>query len=217
LEEAIRQLRRAQEFNPAVGHANLGILYAHMGLERQALAAFQRASDIDPSNSLFKARFVEGLSLLGRDRDSLQASDAQNLERQVWALLNTGQLDAAESVLITTLARTPNSAHPRGQEIILLALKGKYREAEMKTSQIDRLARDRSYHHATFAAACAYAVQGKPVQALEWLQKTSDYGMPNYTLFSRSPHLDKIRNDSAFVAFMADLKKRYDRWQQEFQ
>ena len=40
--------------------------------------------------------------------------------------------------------------------------------------------------------------------------------MPNYTLFSRDPHLDPIRKKPAFVEFMKELKAKWDVWGQEF-
>lgn len=40
--------------------------------------------------------------------------------------------------------------------------------------------------------------------------------MPNYLLFSRDPHLDRIRNDPEFIQFMAELKGRWERWRVEF-
>jgi hypothetical protein len=64
--------------------------------------------------------------------------------------------------------------------------------------------------------ADVYALQGKARQAVEWLRKAAETGLPNYLLFSRDPHLDRIRRDPVFVQFMAELKMRWERYRREF-
>ena len=77
--------------------------------------------------------------------------------------------------------------------------------------------KNRSYHHATNYVANLYALQGNAREAVEWLKKTAEYGMPNYLLFSRDSFLDRIRKDPAFIQFMAELKPRGEGYQREFQ
>ncbi|MET0166972.1 MAG: protein kinase, partial [Vicinamibacterales bacterium] len=48
---AFEELRTAQRINPSVGHLELGIFYAHVGLLDAALRELRRALEIDPTNA----------------------------------------------------------------------------------------------------------------------------------------------------------------------
>ncbi len=54
-------------------------------------------------------------------------------------------------------------------------------------------------------------------EAVKWLRTTAETGMPNYPLFARDPHLDRIRKDTAFIQFMTDFKTRWDGYKEEFE
>jgi hypothetical protein len=152
-----------------------------------------------------------------RRDDIFAVQDEVARRANIWTLLAIRRVDEASGRVKKEMASIPNNGIVRGQWMQYLALKGRFRETEQEIPKIEQLACDRSFHHATFSAACVYGLQGKAAQAVEWLRKTSDYGMPNYTLFSRSPHFERIRADPAYIAFMEELKKRYDGFQREFQ
>ena len=106
----------------------------------------------------------------------------------------------------------------RGRLALILALQGKSKEAETAIPSILEQARNnRAYHHVTFDIACIYAIGGKTDEAVKWLRMTADTGMPNYPLFARDPHLDRIRKETAFIQFMTELKKRWDGYKHEFE
>jgi len=50
---------------------------------------------------------------------------------------------------------------------------------------------------------------------METLRTTADTGMPNYPLFTRDPHLNRIRKTPAFMRFMTELKAQWDNYQRE--
>jgi hypothetical protein len=101
---------------------------------------------------------------------------------------------------------------------LLRALQGRFREAEALIPAIDEKACEtRSYHHVTYDFACAYALEGRAAEAVEWLRRTVDYGMPSYTLFERDPHLDRIRNDPAYTRFMGEFKTRWGEYRRVFE
>jgi len=68
----------------------------------------------------------------------------------------------------------------------------------------------------TYNVACVYALRGNAAKGAEWLEKTVSTGMPSYTLFSRDSHLDPIRRDPAFVAFINELRPRWEVLRDEF-
>ena len=218
-EEAIRELLRAQELNPSVGHDELGILYAHLGLEEQALRELQRAVDIDPTSDASQGWFVEAHQILGRYDEAIAlhprfSSAPANIRCD--ALLAKHRLDEAQPLIEVALANGPQTISNRGLWALLLALRGRFREAEAEIPTIEAGKRDLSYHHACQDMADVYALQGKARQAVGWLRKAAETGLPNYLLFSRDPHLDRIRRDPVFVQFMEDLKLQWERTRREF-
>ena len=218
-EEAIRELLRAQELNPSVGHDELGILYAHLGLEEQALRELQRAVDIDPTSEASQGWFVEAHQMLGRYDEAIAlhprfSSDAANIRCD--ALLAKHRLDEAQPLIEAALANGPQKTSNRGLWALLLALRGRFQEAEAEIPTIEAGQRDLSYHHACKNVADVYALRGKARQAVEWLRKASETGLPNYLLFSRDPHLERIRRDPVFVQFMAEMNMRWERYRREF-
>ncbi|MBK5293379.1 MAG: protein kinase [Acidobacteriia bacterium] len=218
IREAILELRRAVELNPNAGYGSLAALYSHMGLEQQALAGMEKAIAIDPLSQLVRSRMVEGNALLGRFDESIAlASRFQNFQGVSWALVAKGRLEEAQRQINSDLAANPKAPHALGPQAILLAMQGRFREAEAIGVKMEGLGKDRSYHHATYALACVYALESKPVEAVKWLQKTVEYGMPNYLLFTRDPNLGRIRSSPEFVRFMAELRPQWEGYMREFQ
>ncbi len=227
LAQAAREARQALALNPGVGHSELGTIYDHLGLdERIGLREFQRALEIDPTNTNVQSRLVESYALYGRFDDALDAyrrffgdvSNSSSLPQSpAKALIGKGRLDEAQPFLEEALKRNPGDLQSRGQMLLILALKGKFQEAEAAIPQILAQARNnRAYHHITYDIACVYALAGKTNEAVKWLRVTADNGMPNYTLFARDPHLDRIRTEPAFTQFIAELKSRWEGYRREF-
>jgi len=216
IDEAIRELQQAQRLNPAVGHDALGILYAHMGLEEQAIREMQRAIEIDPSSEIVQSRYREIHDLLYRPDEAIAArrrfpNPAGAPSRLFKSYLWKNQIEEARREVV------PQDSFALSTEALIAALQGNHTAARAAIPAIDDYARNnRAYHHTAYNIACTYAVLGDASSAVKWLKETADFGMPNYTLFSRDPHLDKIRNDPGFVRFMAELKTRFEKYAQEF-
>jgi serine/threonine-protein kinase len=222
IDKAIQELRLAQQLNPSIGHEHLGILLAHIGLEEPALREMRRAMEIDPQSEIVRSRMVETYELLVRPQEALK--EQQNLfaaditpSYLRKSLLWTGQLQSARRVVDKELADRPNDPFALSLLALYQALTGDARSAEAAIPGfIEKGKQSRAFHHLTYNVACIYALQGKGAEAVKWLRTTVDTGMPNYTLFTRDPHLDKIRKDPAFVQFMAELKSRFEKYQLDF-
>lgn len=220
---AIRELQRAQEINPSQGHHQLGILYAHLGLENAAARELGRSLEQDPNSAARQAWYVEAFDLVSKPQEAIaawgkleNAQGAGSFMRKsfLWAQ----QFEQAEAVIRNDLARAPDNPMARSNLALLTAVRGNFAQAEAELPELIRRAqRSRAFHHVVYNAASIYALQGKGEQAVEWLRKTVETGMPNYTLFSRDPHLDRIRKHPAFVAFMDDLKPRWEAYKREFE
>jgi hypothetical protein len=112
----------------------------------------------------------------------------------------------------------PRNSRLRSQHALLLALEGRFAEADAEIPMILRDAENnRGYHHVTYDLACIAALQGKVKPATEWLRRTANTGMPNYTLMSRDTNLDPIRQAPEFVKFMDELKQRWAEYRADLQ
>ena len=223
IDRAIEELLLAQELSPSVGHEHLGILLAHLGLEEPAIRELRRAIEIDPQSEVSRSRMVEAYDLVVRPQEAL--AESLRLFGRAYvptyirkSLLWTGQFQEARKEIDRQLAERPNDPFALSQLALYQALTGDVRTAEAAIPGfVGRMGQqNRAFHHLTYNVACIYALQGKNAEALKWLRTTVDTGMPNYTLFARDPHLDKIRKDSAFIQFMDELKPRFEKYQQEF-
>jgi tetratricopeptide (TPR) repeat protein len=65
------------------------------------------------------------------------------------------------------------------------------------------------FHHAQFVIACTYAGLGRNREAVEWLRRAADNGMPNYPLFRNDPYLKGLQGDPAYESFMRSLEQEY--------
>ena len=221
LERSAQELRTALRLDPSVGHDPLGVLYAHMGLEEAALRELRRAIEIDPTSEINISRYVEGFDLLHRPDEAIAANkqfgelpgpSSYLRKSYLWK----GQWDRAQR-LEEAWGRNPQDPLMLSERALRLALQGEFRSFEAQIPAIvEKGQQSRAYHHMTYNVACVYALQGKAPQAVEWLQKTVDTGMPSYTLFARDPHLDRIRSSPEFASFMNGLKPRWEALQREF-
>ncbi len=50
----------------------------------------------------------------------------------------------------------------------------------------------------------------KPREALAWLKRVAEGGMPNYPLFRDNPSMRKLHGYPEYEQFMAELKLRWD-------
>jgi TolB-like protein/Flp pilus assembly protein TadD len=222
IDRAIQELRLAQQLNPSIGHEHLGILLAHLGLEEPALRELKRAIEIDPQNEIAQSRLIEANDLIVRPEEALKESRRFFGSARVPAFMRkslfwTGQFDEARKAIDSELANRPKDPFALSMLALYQTLNGDARSAEAAVlGLVERGKSSRAFHHLTYNVACIYALQGKSAEAVKWLRTTVDTGMPNYTLFSRDPHLDKIRKDPKFVQFMAELKPRFEKYQQEF-
>ena len=65
------------------------------------------------------------------------------------------------------------------------------------------------FHHAQFTIACAYARLGRKADAVEWLRRTAENGMPNYPLFRNDPNLRGLQGDPGYERLMATLERQF--------
>ena len=218
LAQAAREARLALKLNPSVGHSELGTIYDHLGLDAATgLGEFQRALEIDPTNTFNQARLVESYRLFGKFDESNELSRRYFGVPDANALIGKGQFDEAESLLEISVKKSPGDLVERSFLALVLALKGKPLDAEAAIPAILQQARNnRAYHHITYNIASIYALAGKTNEAVKWLKETAATGFPNYPLFERDAHLNRIRQTPEFLQFMFEQKVQMEKYRKEF-
>jgi tetratricopeptide (TPR) repeat protein len=186
-----------------------------------AARELKRALEIDPTSQSLKDLTMI-LPYLRADADGWfvehQKLDGGFAYVFPWYYLRKHRFDDAQKSIDERLPKTPDNYSLLMQQALLFALKGDFRKAEARVPVI--LAgiqlNDQHRHHATYYAACIYALAGKSDEAVKSLKETAATGFPNYPLFERDPYLDRIRKAPEFVKFMSDEKARWERSRQEF-
>ena len=216
-EAAIREARLAKELDPSNTNHVLAAIYYHIGLEEQSIAEFELALQRDPTSDTTKRGYSFMPSQLARPDDSLTLNQRLfNRGPDIHYYLEKRMLQEA-APLIERYEKNTDDPRQRRDQVLFLALQGKHREAQEAIPWLmEKVIRDKAYHHYTYNNARIYALGGKSAEALKWLRLTVAEGFPCYTLFARDPFLDPIRKDQAFVQFMAEMKTRWEGYQSEF-
>ena len=67
------------------------------------------------------------------------------------------------------------------------------------------------FHHAEFAIASANAILGRRDEALHWLERMANDGMPCYELIVGDPTFAAMRSDPRFMTFLDAERLRHER------
>jgi serine/threonine protein kinase/TolB-like protein len=227
-EAAVSDLVRATSINPNLADAYLELekVYYHIGLTDHAVKAHEQVNRLDPfqaetSNRAFRAlvdaRRIEEVRL--------------EMERQAHlgpyargeALVLMGRLEDARQLL--SASRITVSADreydPGGFALlgVVHARLGNREEAARIVARAIPGADNRSalshMHHAQFNIGATLALLDKPDDAVRWLTRAAEEGYPSYPKFSSDPNLAKLKGHAAFEALIAQLHKKWERWQNE--
>ena len=222
-ERAIEEYQQALRSNPDLSEAHtwLGIVYQHIGLFDNSLQEFQRAIDLNPSNTaayqgrgnsdVFALRYREAVNDLRGIQDS--ASPSMQGYDMAWAQFGLGQRQEAAYTLKRFLAiqkgkDTGGVLH--SMQAVLFASAGARSKALKEIRAAKEAGKDFGhFHHAEYTIASAYALIGDKKRAIEALQNSAADGFPCYPLFRDDPNLKSLRKDVRFKAFMAQQETQW--------
>ena len=109
MKEAIRELELSKQLNPSVGRSELGLQYAHLGLEELTIRELERSIEIDPISPSCQNSFCEGYRLLGRTDEAIAwHMKFWNRPGPVAALIAKRRLEEAEPLVLSNLAQNPD-------------------------------------------------------------------------------------------------------------
>ena len=226
--EALADVRRAVALQPSVveAHNALGSLYSHYGFMAEARGELEASLSLDPSDGCdnptrcfgFSRPRVARVLWYQQKFDSALAiyRTIPTLGGREWekAVVLNGLGRAAEGLAVLDAARTagvPELADREAVRGLLHAALGHSKEA------LDHLAAAMAhpesashFHHAQFTIACAYARLGRTADAVRWLTRTAENGMPNYPLFRNDPNLKALQGNPEYERLMADLERQFE-------
>jgi TolB-like protein len=223
LDRALAEVQQAQELEPtALGHSLLGLYRLHRGIEEAGLREVELGLELDPLSDAGRVLVTTGYEMAGRWQDAVARTRALNPEpkatRRAWkALVRLDQVDPVERVFDPEVP-APQPVDDRIARAMVLALRGRRAEAQALVDEIAAAGGPKqasTYHHDTYELAAVEAQLGHLDQALDWLRKTVQGGMPSYLLISRDPLLDPLRSDPGFLRLVGELRPRWEKWKAE--
>jgi serine/threonine-protein kinase len=225
--EALADVRHALSLQPSLvaAHNALGSLYFHYGFTQEARNELEASLSLDPRDGCDDPTKCQGFS---RPRIARALWYEQKFDSAltvyesipfiggfVWemavALNGVGRpadgLALLDSARVTGGLETTDRAAARG---LLYAALGREKEslASLRAA-IARRSSQSHFHHAQFSIACAYARLGRKGDAVEWLRRTAENGMPNYPLFRNDPNLRGLQGDAEYERLMATLERQF--------
>jgi adenylate cyclase len=220
-EQAIKALRHALSLRPNFKEASnhLSAIYSHIGLHDKAFVEVQKAYVLNPLDMetvaqtghqlYYQQKYTEMLAVFEKlPRDF---GGAFNAGRKAEALLRLGRKNEAKLLVEKLLREYSNSDHSNSVAAMFYAVQG---EKEMVEQRIQvSIASGKKlghFHHTAYNIGISYALLNKQKEAVRWLQKTAEDGLPCYTLFANDPYLDNLRNDTEFRSLMETLKKQWE-------
>jgi eukaryotic-like serine/threonine-protein kinase len=218
-EAAARELRLANQLNPNVGHGELAYIYNHLGLEDLAARELAHALEIDPTSDALKSTTLLMYEVQSKYDEYASDQSVQHDDRmQVWYLIGKGRLDEAQKAIEDWSAKEPNHVELTPTKALLLASKGDFHAAEAEIPIIlsKHPLKDPLYHHAAYDIACVYALEGKSAEAVKWLRESAVTGYHLYPRYTRDAYLNRIRQSTEFIQFMAEMKAENDKYRHEF-
>ena len=214
--DGIKEVRRAVELTPSLANNELGTLYYHLGLLDDWRAVNERLVAMNPGDDLLRSTYVNEYFLLNLGDEGLAAQRRLlKVDAPDWRYY-LAKRDAAGARAYLRAAAKGTLPESRYYEPRVLALEGQHRRAqELVREVVARTAKNRAYHHATFAAAQVFAFGGDAAGAARWLEETIAWGFPCYPVFAADAWLDPVRNSPEVKAVLDRLKVTWESYRDE--
>ena len=212
--EEIQRLR--EEYPNDVGvHFFRGILARLDGEYERALRSFDRMVRLNPNElvvasynrariHMYRKEYEEALAELDKGTE-LEPDHPLIRAFRARVLYYRGEVDSAVRILQQVLEQHPIDGI-RPILAICLSAQGKHTEAsEQLTKKVRQVAA--TDHDISNWLAAAYLLQGKQVEALNWLETAIRLGNENLEWFESDPNWSDLRGDPRFVKLMDGIRQ----------
>lgn len=217
---AIQEYRRAIQLDPnySEAHHQLALILLHIGSLDEGLAEARKAVDLDPSNPGARYRVGVALLYMGNFQAALDIFNATDpafnpplwYYQTAWAWLQLGQLAKAESYLEQFRRSSPSD--PGGlmasTAAMVDAAAGRQEDAHRDiTVALSRRGSFGHFHHTEYNIASAYARLGKRPEAIRWLRKAAEDGLPAASLIASDPGLRALLDSPDYATLMSEIRR----------
>lgn len=212
-EGAISELRQAQGIEPGIGHLELGVLFAHLGLDEAARRELDQALSYNPRSHWIRDRVTRSYFWLARDSEALARARDWFTEQEVFLIAWESAVRQGHASEVLRVADPAKDKWWRPKRAMALAATGgSPKEArENIRSWLEAMGSKHSnWHHFAYDAACVEALLGEHDAAVRLLREVASGGFPDYLLFSADPFLDSLRSHPGFIELMAELKPTWE-------
>jgi eukaryotic-like serine/threonine-protein kinase len=225
---ALRALNAALKINPSrcTARAHRAALLFHFGFHEAAYVDYDEGVLANPEFALLYAgrAFIhtyEGEYDIAKDLiERAFALQPGLLHANINAPLPwiySGELEKAREKLQHARLMIPEEPQIDAMEAMILAREGDYERAEQLADKA--IASNRSMvhsHHCWHSAAGVYAMCDRPKKAIAELKRCAEGGLPNYRVFENDPDLQSLQSHPEFLALMAQLRRDYETFRDEF-
>jgi TolB-like protein/Tfp pilus assembly protein PilF len=226
-DRAMTLYRKALDLNPnlATDRGYYAVILSHVGLFDQAATQAARALESDPDNARALAEVAENLVMLGQAQRGEEAARAALRVEPDYLLSKMALLEAlvvqnkaAEAqALLDQDYFGANNYFELWFAALLAAQRGRHAEAEKLGLQALQGTEGLGpFHHLTFGLAQVYALAGKNSQAVRWLRRTAETGMPCYPMFRDDPLLKNLKGDREYNKLLEEMRPEWERRRREF-
>ncbi len=180
LDEAMREIQKAVEINPAnsIARYRIGVIRMHQGRCEEASSIFKSTTKRNASSLAHQT--ARALLCLGRNAEATETIDRYLKEHP-----------------------EDEGGHGTSMSAILFATAGNRRQAEDTIARAMHIGEGYGhFHHTAHNIASAYAVMHRPDEAMRWLQTAVDDGFACGPCFESDPTLASLRSDPRFVRLM---------------
>lgn len=225
---ALRALSTALRLSPGCHRARIwqSVIFLHLGMLDEAKEGLLSVLNTDPENA-FSLVFLGQIAMYRWDYDEAEEYHLRAFHvdpTNIWGhlfyptvALYRGQLEEAGERIRVARQLLPDDSWLQSCEALLWAKRGEIGKAEELAHRALRRGRPLLHtHHLFHTAAAVDALLGNPVRAIALLRKASGTGLPNYPLFREDPHFHSLRDRPEFLSLMAELKREWEGYRQEF-
>jgi DNA-binding winged helix-turn-helix (wHTH) protein/tetratricopeptide (TPR) repeat protein len=225
---ALRALSAALQLSPGCQPAKIwqSVIFLHVGMLEEAKEGLLSVLDTDPENA-FSLVFLGQIAMYRWDYDEAEEYHLRAFHvdpTNIWAhlfhptiALYRGQLEEAAERIRVARQLLLDDPWIRSCEALLWAKRGETGKAKQLAHRALRSAKPLLHtHHLFHTAAAVDALLGNPTRAIALLRKASGTGLPNYPVFHEDPHFHSLRERPEFLSLMAELKREWKGYRQEF-
>ena len=216
-ENAIQDFEMAILLNPGLSSAYelLCLVQLHVGLLDKAMENGNKAIELEPTSMMIRHFIGQVYYFQGDYPNALKMYESVSeqfipffrIALTAQTLFYQGEVEGAIEMVKQGLLEFPNEPQLNSTYAIFLASLEKYDEAKLRMDlAIKNKTMLRHVHHLYHNLASASALMGQNKDALKWLIKASDNGLPCYPLFNQDSNLSNLKEDPNFENFMMDLK-----------